>query len=124
MAASAPTAQPDGGAGTPPLRRPGALRGIIRNGSVFRWLGLGPGVDRGSAGDCRTAAASVLTTNTTAATAGGLKQAIIGTFMLTVGVSRRPVLTGVLRATLADPQFTRGRATARMAARSRPEAQP
>jgi phosphate transport system permease protein len=40
MAASAPTAQPDGGAGTPPLRRPGALRATIRNGSVIRWLGL------------------------------------------------------------------------------------
>jgi len=41
MAASVPTAQPDGGAGFPPLRRPGgALRAIIRNGSVIRWLGL------------------------------------------------------------------------------------
>jgi phosphate transport system permease protein len=44
MTASVPTAQPDGGAGTPPLRRPGALRAIVRNGSVFRWLGLGGAV--------------------------------------------------------------------------------
>src|SRR5215469_11420885 len=44
MAATAPTALPDGGAGTPPLRRPGALRAIIRNGSVIRWLGLGGAV--------------------------------------------------------------------------------
>jgi phosphate transport system permease protein len=44
MAASAPTALPDGGAGTPPLRRPGALRTVIRNGSVIRWLGLGGAV--------------------------------------------------------------------------------
>jgi len=41
MTASVPTAQPDGGAGTPPLRRPGAaLRAIIQNGSAIRWLGL------------------------------------------------------------------------------------
>ena len=45
MAASVPTAQPDGGAGLPPLRRPGAvLRDVIRNGGVFRWLGLGGAV--------------------------------------------------------------------------------
>jgi phosphate transport system permease protein len=44
MAASAPTVLPDGGAGTPPLRRPGALRTVIRNGSVIRWLGLGGAV--------------------------------------------------------------------------------
>ena len=45
MASSVPTAQPDGGAGIPPLRRPGAaLRGIIRNGSAIRWLGLGGAV--------------------------------------------------------------------------------
>jgi phosphate transport system permease protein len=45
MAASVPTAQPDGGAGIPPLRRPGApLRAIIRNGSAIRWLGLGGAV--------------------------------------------------------------------------------
>ncbi len=45
MAASVPTALPDGGAGTPPLRRPGgALRAIIRNGSAIRWLGLGGAV--------------------------------------------------------------------------------
>ena len=45
MAASVPTAQPDGGAGSPPLRRPGAtLRAIIRNGSAIRWLGLGGAV--------------------------------------------------------------------------------
>jgi phosphate transport system permease protein len=45
MAASVPTAQPDGGAGTPPLRRPGgALGATIRNGSVIRWLGLGGAV--------------------------------------------------------------------------------
>ena len=45
MAASVPTASPDGGAGIPPLRRPGAaFRGIIRNGSVIRWLGLGGAV--------------------------------------------------------------------------------
>ncbi len=45
MTASVPTALPDGGAGTPPLRRPGgALRAIIRNGSVIRWLGLGGAV--------------------------------------------------------------------------------
>jgi len=40
MAASAPTARPDGGAGTPPLRRLGArLRAGLRNGDVVRWLG-------------------------------------------------------------------------------------
>lgn len=45
MAASVPTALPDGGAGIPPLRRPGgALRAIIRNGSVIRWFGLGGAV--------------------------------------------------------------------------------
>ena len=45
MTASVPTARPDGGAGIPPLRRPGgALRAIIRNGSVIRWLGLGGAV--------------------------------------------------------------------------------
>jgi phosphate transport system permease protein len=44
MTASVPTAQPDGGAGTPPLRRPGALRAIFRNGSVIRWVGLGGAV--------------------------------------------------------------------------------
>jgi phosphate transport system permease protein len=45
MAASVPTAQPDGGAGIPPLRRPGAVpRAWLRNGGVFRWLGLGGAV--------------------------------------------------------------------------------
>jgi phosphate transport system permease protein len=42
MAVSVPTAQPAGGAGTPPLRRPGAVpRAWLRNGALFRWLGLG-----------------------------------------------------------------------------------
>jgi len=36
MATSAPTVQPDGGAGTPPLRRLGAG---LRGGGVIRWLG-------------------------------------------------------------------------------------
>lgn len=45
MTASVPTAQPDGGAGISSLRRPGgALRTIIRNGTVIRWFGLGGAV--------------------------------------------------------------------------------
>jgi phosphate transport system permease protein len=45
MAASVSTAQPDGGAGTPSLRRPGAVpRAWLRNGGVFRWVGLGGAV--------------------------------------------------------------------------------
>jgi phosphate transport system permease protein len=36
MATTAPTVQPDGGAGTPPLRRLGAG---LRGGGVIRWLG-------------------------------------------------------------------------------------
>jgi phosphate transport system permease protein len=40
MAATASTAQPEGGAGTPPLRRLGAaLRERVRNGELIRWLG-------------------------------------------------------------------------------------
>lgn len=42
MAASAPVAGPDGGAGTPLPRRLGrALRARMRNGDVLRWLGRG-----------------------------------------------------------------------------------
>jgi phosphate transport system permease protein len=45
MAASAPAAEPAGGAGTPPLRRPGgALRSWVRNGDLIRWLGRGGAV--------------------------------------------------------------------------------
>jgi phosphate transport system permease protein len=45
MAAPAPVARPDGGAGTPPLRRLGArLRGSLRDGNVIRWLGRGGAV--------------------------------------------------------------------------------
>jgi phosphate transport system permease protein len=45
MAVSAQTAQPDGGAATPPLRRlGGTLRAWIRNGDVIRWLGRGGAV--------------------------------------------------------------------------------
>ncbi len=45
MAATAPTARPDGGAGTPPPRRLGAtLRASLRNGVVIRWLGRGGAV--------------------------------------------------------------------------------
>jgi phosphate transport system permease protein len=45
VAATAPTARPDGGAGTPPLRRVGAtLRASMRNGDVIRWLGRGGAV--------------------------------------------------------------------------------
>ena len=44
MATTAPTV-PDGGAGHPPLRRPGAvLRDLVRNGVVIRWLGRGGAV--------------------------------------------------------------------------------
>jgi phosphate transport system permease protein len=40
MATTAPMLQPDGGAGTPPLRRlAAALRGSLRNGTPIRWLG-------------------------------------------------------------------------------------
>ncbi|HMH89482.1 MAG TPA: phosphate ABC transporter permease subunit PstC [Streptosporangiaceae bacterium] len=40
MAATAPTAQPDGGAGSPPPRRLGAaLREFVRSGAPIRWLG-------------------------------------------------------------------------------------
>jgi phosphate transport system permease protein len=40
MANSAPTVQPDGGAGIPPPRRLGAgPREFVRNGAVIRWLG-------------------------------------------------------------------------------------
>jgi phosphate transport system permease protein len=42
MAASAPSVRPEGGAGTPPLRRPGAA--WIRNGDLIRWLGRGGAV--------------------------------------------------------------------------------
>ncbi len=45
MAATAPAAQPAGGAGTPPLRRlAGMLRARIRNGDLLRWLGRGGAV--------------------------------------------------------------------------------
>src|SRR5712691_728453 len=45
MAASAPTAGPAGGAGSPLLRRFGAaLRASFRTGAVIRWLGLGGAV--------------------------------------------------------------------------------
>jgi phosphate transport system permease protein len=45
MAATAPTVQPEGGAGTPPLRRLGAaLRAMLRNGDLIRWLGRGGAV--------------------------------------------------------------------------------
>ena len=45
MAASAPTVQPDGGAGSPLLRRLGAwLRARLRNGDLIRWLGRGGAV--------------------------------------------------------------------------------
>jgi phosphate transport system permease protein len=45
MAATAPTARPDRGAGTPPLGRLGAtLRASLRNGDVIRWLGRGGAV--------------------------------------------------------------------------------
>jgi len=44
MATTAPTV-PAGGAGRPPLRRPGAvLRDLVRNGVVIRWLGRGGAV--------------------------------------------------------------------------------
>jgi phosphate transport system permease protein len=44
MATTTPTV-PDGGAGHPPLRRPGAvLRDLVRNGVVIRWLGRGGAV--------------------------------------------------------------------------------
>ena len=44
MAATAPTV-PGGGAGNPPLRRPGAsLRNFIRNGGLVMWLGRGGAV--------------------------------------------------------------------------------
>ncbi|MDQ2874063.1 MAG: phosphate ABC transporter permease subunit PstC [Actinomycetota bacterium] len=40
MTTTAPTAQPDGGAGSPPLRRLGAaLRGIFRGDGIIRWTG-------------------------------------------------------------------------------------
>jgi phosphate transport system permease protein len=40
MATTAPFLPPDGGAGTPPLRRLGAaLRGSLRSGALIRWLG-------------------------------------------------------------------------------------
>jgi phosphate transport system permease protein len=40
MATSAPLLQPDGGAGTPPLRRLGAaFRGSLRSGALIRWIG-------------------------------------------------------------------------------------
>jgi phosphate transport system permease protein len=40
MATTAPILQPEGGAGTPPLRRLGtALRGRLRGGDLIRWLG-------------------------------------------------------------------------------------
>jgi phosphate transport system permease protein len=40
MATTAPILQPEGGAGTPPLRRLGtALRGRLRSGDLIRWLG-------------------------------------------------------------------------------------
>jgi phosphate transport system permease protein len=40
MATTAPFLQPDGGAGTPPLRRLGAaLRGSLRSGALIRWFG-------------------------------------------------------------------------------------
>jgi phosphate transport system permease protein len=42
MAASAPSVRPEGGAGTPPLRRPGVA--WIRNGDLIRWLGRGGAV--------------------------------------------------------------------------------
>jgi phosphate transport system permease protein len=42
MAASAPSVRPEGGAGTPPLRRPGFA--WIRNGDLIRWLGRGGAV--------------------------------------------------------------------------------
>jgi phosphate transport system permease protein len=45
MTTSAPSAQPDGGAARPPLRRPGGrLRTWIRNGELIRWLGRGGAV--------------------------------------------------------------------------------
>ncbi len=45
MATTAPTARPDGGAATTPLRRLGAtLRASLRNGDVIRWLGRGGAV--------------------------------------------------------------------------------
>ncbi len=45
MAATAPSWQPEGGAGVPPPRRPGtALRGALRNGDVIRWIGRGGAV--------------------------------------------------------------------------------
>jgi phosphate transport system permease protein len=45
VATTAPTARPDGGAGTPPHRRAGAtLRASMRNGDVIRWLGRGGAV--------------------------------------------------------------------------------
>jgi phosphate transport system permease protein len=44
MATTAPTV-PSGGAGNPPLRRPGAgLRNFVRNGDLIRWLGRGGAV--------------------------------------------------------------------------------
>jgi phosphate transport system permease protein len=44
MAATAPTA-PSGGAGNPPLRRPGAsLRNFVRTGRLVMWLGRGGAV--------------------------------------------------------------------------------
>ena len=41
MAASAPAAGPDGGAGNPLLRRPGGTRSPLRVSGLIRWAGLG-----------------------------------------------------------------------------------
>jgi phosphate transport system permease protein len=41
MATSAPAAGPDGGAGHPLLRRPGATRRRLQLGGLIRWTGLG-----------------------------------------------------------------------------------
>jgi phosphate transport system permease protein len=44
MATSAPAAGPDGGAGSPLLRRPGATRSRLRFSGLIRWVGLGGAV--------------------------------------------------------------------------------